>query len=124
MPFEIDVVERRIRQLEIEKAALAKETDDASKQRLDALEAELAVARRGARRRWSRTGRTRRTPSPRSASCKERLEQARTDAEQAERDGDLERAAQLRYGTIRELEREIEAKTAAPRRAPGRAARC
>ena len=41
MPFEIDVVERRIRQLEIERAALAKETDDASKQRLDALEAEL-----------------------------------------------------------------------------------
>ena len=42
---------------------------------------------------------------------KERLEQARTDAERAEREGDLERAAQLRYGTIRELEREIEAKT-------------
>ena len=50
MPFEIDVVERRIRQLEIEKAALAKETDEASKQRLAALEAELAELERAARR--------------------------------------------------------------------------
>ena len=54
--------------------------------------------------RWSRTGRTRRTPSPRSATLKEQLEAARTEAEQAEREGDLERAAQLRYGTMRELE--------------------
>src|SRR5689334_15477218 len=55
MPFEIDVVERRIRQLEIEKAALAKETDDASKARLDALEAELADRTdelRGLEARW------------------------------------------------------------------------
>ena len=55
---------------------------------------------------------------------KEQLEQARTDAEQAERDGDLERAAQLRYGTMRELDAEIDAKTAAARRAPGRRSRC
>ena len=50
MPFEIDVVERRIRQLEIERAALQKESDAASKARLDAIEAELRVTRRGARR--------------------------------------------------------------------------
>ena len=91
------------------------------KQRLDALEAELADARRGARRRWSRTGRPRRTRSPRSASCKERLEQARIDAERAEREGDLERAARAALrARSRELEREIEATTRAPRRAPGR----
>ena len=105
MPIEIDVVERRIRQLEIEKAALAKETDEVSKQRLAAIEAELAELDRAARRRWSPTGRTRSARSPRSVTLKEQLENARTEAERAEREGDLERAAQLRYGTMRELER-------------------
>ena len=110
MPFEIDVVERRIRQLEIEKAALAKETDER-------VEAAARRARGGAGRArpssatgWSRTGRPSATRSPRSASSRSSLEQARTDAEKAERDGDLERAAELRYGTMRELETEIEAK--------------
>ena len=72
MPFEIDVVERRIRQLEIEKAALAKETDEPSKQRLAALEAELADARRGARRDGralaEREGRHRRDPRAQGAA--------------------------------------------------------
>ena len=111
MPFEIDVVERRIRQLEIEKAALAKETDDASKQRLAALEAELAELaeqRDGMVAHWQ----AERDAIAEIRELKERLEQARTDAEKAERDGDLERAAELRYGTMRELETEIEAKTA------------
>ena len=65
MPFEIDVVERRIRQLEIERAALAKETDDASKQRLEALDAELQSLqeeRDGMVAHWQ----SRRTRSPRS----------------------------------------------------------
>ena len=117
MPFEIDVVERRIRQLEIEKAALAKETDDASKQRLDALEAELAELdeqRDGMVAHWQ----AERDAIAEIRELKERLEQARTDAEKAERDGDLERAAELRYGTMRELETEIEAKRDAARRAP------
>ena len=117
MPFEIDVVERRIRQLEIEKAALAKETDDASKQRLAALEAELAELaeqRDGMVAHWQ----AERDAIAEIRELKERLEQARTEAEKAERDGDLERAAELRYGTMRELETEIEAKTRAARRAP------
>ncbi len=111
MPFEIDVVERRIRQLEIEKAALAKETDEVSKQRLATLEAELAELaeqRDGMVAHWQGE----RDAIAEIREVKEQLEAARTDAEKAERDGDLERAAALRYGTIRELEAEIEAKTA------------
>ena len=92
MPFEIDVVERRIRQLEIEKAALAKETDEASKQRLAALEAELAELaeqRDGMVAHWQAEN----DAIAEIRELKERLEQARTEAEKAERDGDLERAA-------------------------------
>jgi ATP-dependent Clp protease ATP-binding subunit ClpB len=110
MPFEIDVVERRIRQLEIEKAALAKETDEPSRQRLQALEAELAELaeqRDGMVAHWQ----AEREAITEIRELKERLEQARTDAERAEREGDLERAAQLRYGTMREIEQEIQTKT-------------
>src|SRR5436190_19657059 len=110
MPFEIDVVERRIRQLEIEKAALAKETDDASRQRLDALDAELAELaeeRDAMVAHWQNE----KDAIAEIRALKERLEQARNEAEMAERDGDLARAAELRYGTMRELETEIEART-------------
>jgi ATP-dependent Clp protease ATP-binding subunit ClpB len=111
MPFEVDVVERRIRQLEIEKAALAKETDAVSKQRLEALEAELAELeeqRSAMVAHWENEKRA----ITEIRDLKEQLENARMEAERAEREGDLERAAQLRYGTMRELEAEIEQKTA------------
>jgi ATP-dependent Clp protease ATP-binding subunit ClpB len=111
MPIEVDVVERRIRQLEIEKAALAKETDATSKQRLDAIEAELAELseqRSAMVAHWENEKRA----ITEIRDLKEQLEAARTEAERAEREGDLERAAQLRYGTMRDLEAEIEAKTA------------
>jgi ATP-dependent Clp protease ATP-binding subunit ClpB len=110
MPIEVDVVERRIRQLEIEKAALAKETDEVSKQRLQAIEAELAelTEKRSAMvAHWENEKRA----ITEIRDLKGQLEAARTEAERAEREGDLERAAQLRYGTMRELEQEIEAKT-------------
>ena len=99
MPFEIDVVERRIRQLEIEKAALAKETDDAVEAAARGARGRARRARPRSATRWSRTGRTRRTPSPRSASSRSSSRHARTEAEKAERDGDLEqrRAAALRH---------------------------
>jgi ATP-dependent Clp protease ATP-binding subunit ClpB len=108
MPFEIDVVERRIRQLEIERAALAKETDSASQARLHTLEAELASLAE------ERDGMVAHWQSEQEAIAtirggKERLEAARLEADRAERDGDLERAAQLRYGHLPVLEREIEA---------------
>jgi ATP-dependent Clp protease ATP-binding subunit ClpB len=108
MPFEIDVVERRIRQLEIERAALAKEHDDASKQRFDLLEAELQSLqeeRDGMVAHWQ----LEKDAIATIQTGKERLEQARLDAERAERDGDLERAAQLRYGHIPVVEREVDA---------------
>jgi ATP-dependent Clp protease ATP-binding subunit ClpB len=110
MPFEIDVVERRIRQLEIERSALRKETDDASKQRIDALEAELTSLqeeRDGMVAHWQ----LEKDVIVAIQAGKERLEQARLDAERAERDGDLERAAQLRYGHIPVVEREVEQMT-------------
>ncbi|MFM7224007.1 MAG: AAA family ATPase, partial [Actinomycetota bacterium] len=110
MPFEIDVVERRIRQLEIERAALAKETDEASAQRLGALEAELAELaeeRDGMVAHWQ----TEKDAITEIRDLKESLETARTDAEVAERNGDLERAASLRYGTMRDLETEIARRT-------------
>jgi len=108
MPFEIDVVERRIRQLEIERAALAKEHDDASKQRLELLEAELQSLqedRDGMVAHWQ----LEKDAIATIQAGKERLEQARLDAERAERDGDLERAAQLRYGHIPVVERDVNA---------------
>jgi ATP-dependent Clp protease ATP-binding subunit ClpB len=110
MPFEIDVVERRIRQIEIERAALAKETDDASKARLEALDAELTSLRE------ERDGMVAHWQSEKDAivaiqAAKERLEQSKLEAERAERGGDLERAAQLRYGHIPVVEREIESMT-------------
>ena len=110
MPIEVDVVERRIRQLEIEKAALAKETDEVSKHRLQAIEAELAelTEQRSAMvAHWENEKRA----ITEIRDVKEQLEGARTEAERAEREGDLERAAQLRYGTMRDLEQEIETKT-------------
>ncbi len=106
MPFEIDVVERRIRQLEIERAALAKEHDDASKQRLELLEADLQSLqedRDGMVAHWQ----LEKDAIATIQAGKERLEQARLDAERAERDGDLERAAQLRYGHIPVVERDV-----------------
>jgi ATP-dependent Clp protease ATP-binding subunit ClpB len=110
MPFEIDVVERRIRQLEIERAALQKETDDVSRGRLETLEAELQNLQE------ERDGMVAHWQSEKDAigtiqAAKERLEQSKLDAERAERSGDLERAAQLRYGHIPVVEREIEAMT-------------
>src|SRR5438034_1666835 len=111
MPFEIDVVERRIRQLEIEKAALDKETDENSLARLAALEeelAELAEERDAMVAHWQNE----KDAISEIRALKEHLEAARTEAERAERDGNLERAAELRYGTMRELDAEIAAKTA------------
>ncbi|MEX1008565.1 MAG: ATP-dependent chaperone ClpB [Acidimicrobiia bacterium] len=110
MPFEIDVVERRIRQLEIEKAALAKETDESSMQRLGAIEAELAELaeeRDAMVAHWQNE----KDAIAEIRELKERLEQARMEAEKAERESNLEQAAQLRYGTMRELDAEIEVRT-------------
>jgi len=112
MPVEIDEVERRIRQLEIERAALQKETDDASRDRLDKLERELADLQEssaGMTAHWQRE----KELIDAIRSRKQEIEEARAAFERAEREGDLERAAQLRYGTLVELEKQLEQDNAA-----------
>ncbi|HEX5989253.1 MAG TPA: ATP-dependent chaperone ClpB [Solirubrobacterales bacterium] len=108
MPTEIDEVKRRIQQLEIERAAMRKETDDASKARLEALEAELAELNESFNEmnaRWQNE----KEAIDSINEAKARLEEAGREAERAEREADLERAAKLRYGDIPELEKEVAA---------------
>ena len=107
MPVEIDEVERRIRQLEIEKAALQKESDPASRDRLDRLERDLADLQEQSgsmKAHWHQE--KERIDAIRS--LKSEIEEARMEAERVERDGDLQRAAELRYGTLVDLEKRLE----------------
>ncbi|MGE0067134.1 MAG: ATP-dependent chaperone ClpB [Solirubrobacterales bacterium] len=106
MPTEIDEVKRRIQQLEIERTALAKETDEASKARLGALDAEVAELNESFNEmntRWQNE----KDAIDAINEAKEKLEGAVREAEQAEREADLERAAKLRYGEIPELEKTV-----------------
>jgi ATP-dependent Clp protease ATP-binding subunit ClpB len=107
LPTEIDVVERRRRQLEIERVALAKETDKASKERLAALDEELANLTEqsdGMKAHW----RSEKEAITAIRSLKEELEGVRGEAERFERDGDLAKAAEIRYGRVPDLERRID----------------
>jgi ATP-dependent Clp protease ATP-binding subunit ClpB len=107
-PEELDELDRRIMQLKIEREALNKETDDASKSRLGKLETELSDLEEKAdalNQRWvaekDRLGA--------GQKLKEQLDHARTDLENAQRQGDLAKAGELAYGLIPELERKIAA---------------
>ncbi len=109
LPTEIDVVERRIRQLEMEQVALSKETDSASRARLAELEAELADLQersQGMKAHWQNE----KDAIARIRALKESLEVLKRDAE---READLERAAEIRYGRIPQIERDIEEATTA-----------
>jgi ATP-dependent Clp protease ATP-binding subunit ClpB len=111
MPVEIDEVERRIKQLEIERAALRKETDPVSKERLEKLERELAdLQERSAAMKAHWQQEKERIDAIRA--LKQQIEEARAEAERAEREGDLERAAELRYGRIVELQKQLDAENA------------
>jgi ATP-dependent Clp protease ATP-binding subunit ClpB len=106
MPTEIDEVERRIQQLEIELQALKKERDDASVTRREAIDRELAELRErsaGMKAKWQ----SEKDAIEAIRETKEKLEAAHREAERAERDSDLQRAAELRYGEIPELERTV-----------------
>ncbi|NKY27399.1 ATP-dependent chaperone ClpB [Nocardia gamkensis] len=106
-PVEIDEVERAVRRLEIEEVALAKETDEASKQRLEKLRAELADDREKLNQlttRWQNE----KNAIDQVRSLKEELEALRGESERAERDGDLGKAAELRYGRIPALEKQLD----------------
>ncbi|SFA77264.1 ATP-dependent Clp protease ATP-binding subunit ClpB [Amycolatopsis marina] len=111
-PVEIDEVERAVRRMEIEEMALSKEDDVASGERLAALRAELAEKREqlsALTARWQNE----KGSIEKVRELKEQLEQLRGESERAERDGDLGRAAELRYGKIPALEKELESATAA-----------
>src|SRR5690606_19605056 len=107
-PVEVDEIERAVRRLEIEEMALAKEDDPAARQRLERLRAELADKREQLAvlsERW----RNEKEHITRISTIKERLEELRGEADRAERDLDLTRASELRYGRIPELERQLAA---------------
>jgi ATP-dependent Clp protease ATP-binding subunit ClpB len=105
-PVEVDEVERAVRRMEIEEMALAKEDDESSLARLAALREDLANRRQELAEltfRWQQD----KTAIERIQRIKEELETVRLDADRAERDGDLARAAELRYGRLPELERSL-----------------
>ncbi|HMP56626.1 MAG TPA: AAA family ATPase, partial [Novosphingobium sp.] len=105
-PEEIEVLDRRIIQLKIEELALAKETDQASKDRLETLKAELANLEQQSAElttRWQNE----RDKIAAEGRIKEALDAARIELEQAQRTGDLARAGELSYGRIPELERQL-----------------
>ncbi|HET9058780.1 MAG TPA: ATP-dependent chaperone ClpB [Acidimicrobiales bacterium] len=110
MPTEIDVIERRIRQLEIERVALAKETDDASRERLAKLDEELANLREssdGMKAHWQ----AEKDAITSITAVKEELEGLRGEAERYERNGELAKASEIRYGRIPELSRQVDEAT-------------
>ncbi len=109
MPLDIDVVERRIRQLEIEAVALGKEDDRASEERLAALERELADERERSaamKAHWQ----AEKDAIGQIRSLKEQVEQLNS---QLEREHDLERAAEIRYGQLPQLDKQVGAASAA-----------
>ncbi len=107
LPTEVDEVERRITQLEIEKTALKKEKDAASKERMKKIEAELGQLREEStalRARWLNE----KESISHIGALKEKIEQAKVEIEQAQRKGDLNRAAELQYGDLPRLSAELE----------------
>ncbi|MEZ5319311.1 MAG: AAA family ATPase [Vicinamibacterales bacterium] len=108
MPAELDEVERRIMQLEIEREALRKESDAASKDRLEKLERELAELK-GTRTRLAAQWQQEKDAIQGVRAQKEELDRLRVEMEQAQRSGDYARASELQYGRIPELERLIAA---------------
>jgi ATP-dependent Clp protease ATP-binding subunit ClpB len=112
VPTEIDVVERRIRGLEIERVALDKETDEPARERLASLDEELANLQEQAdsmRAHWQ----AEKDAITEIQELKERTEQVRAEAERCERDGDYQRASELTYGHLPVLQREVDAATEA-----------
>ncbi len=103
LPTELDEVERRIMQLEIERQALLKEKDAPSKRRLEKLEADLAELREESSRlkaHWQ----AEKEAITRIRETRQKIEQTKLDEQTAQREGDLARAAELRYGVMRQLE--------------------
>ncbi|MBY0513339.1 MAG: ATP-dependent chaperone ClpB [Gemmataceae bacterium] len=112
MPTELDELSRRVMQLEIEREALRKETDKASRDRLEKLEKELADLKADAdamKARWQ----AEKQGVQQIQTVREQIEQVKLDIERAERQYDLNRAAELKYGTLPDLEKKLAAAEAA-----------
>ncbi|MBV9333291.1 MAG: ATP-dependent chaperone ClpB, partial [Candidatus Eremiobacteraeota bacterium] len=108
MPQELDEVSRRVLQLEIEREALRKENDEASRRRLEQIEKELASLREDQARlrvRWD----AEKNAAIKLRTLRDQIEQTKVQIEQAERQYDLNRVAELRYGTLAELQKELSA---------------
>ncbi|HQU84497.1 MAG TPA: ATP-dependent chaperone ClpB, partial [Pyrinomonadaceae bacterium] len=106
LPVEIDVLEREILQLEIEKQALSRETDEKAKARLEDIEKRIADLKEksgGMKAKWQ----SEKDEIEKMRGGKEQLEQARIELDRAQNAGDLQKAAELRYGTIPTLEKQI-----------------
>jgi ATP-dependent Clp protease ATP-binding subunit ClpB len=106
MPQELDEVSRRVMQLEIEREALRKEDDSASRRRLEELEKELATLREDQaklRVRWD----AEKNAAVKLRQIREQIEDTKIQIEQAERQYDLNRVAELRYGTLAQLQKEL-----------------
>jgi ATP-dependent Clp protease ATP-binding subunit ClpB len=107
MPTEIDEIERKIMQLQIEEQALKKESDAASKERLKKLQAELAELRESSgelKLHWQNE----KQAIQKIRALKEQIEQGKIESERAERTGDLNKAAELKYGRLPALEKDLE----------------
>ncbi|MFI8963451.1 ATP-dependent chaperone ClpB [Streptomyces sp. NPDC053493] len=114
-PVEIDELQRTVDRLKMEELALSKETDEASRQRLDKLRRDLADREeelRGLTARWEKEKQS----LNRLGELKEQLDELRGRAERAQRDGDFDTASKLLYGEIPALERELEAASEAEAR--------
>jgi len=107
LPTEIDEIERRILQLEIERQALLKETDAHSVERRNQIEKELAKLREDSSARKARW-QTEKDAIAKVRKLKEQIEQMKAEAERYERAGDLAKVAELRYGKIAQTEREVQ----------------
>ncbi|MGA8475032.1 MAG: ATP-dependent chaperone ClpB [Candidatus Cybelea sp.] len=106
MPQELDEVSRRVLQLEIEREALRKEDDNASRRRLEQLEKELAELREDQARlrvRWE----AEKNAAIKLRQLREQIEQTKVQIEQAERQYDLNKVAELRYGTLAQLQKDL-----------------
>jgi ATP-dependent Clp protease ATP-binding subunit ClpB len=110
MPAELDEVERRITQLEIEREAVKKEQDSGSRDRLAKIKkdiSELAEKRSGLKAQWE----SEKAVIQNIRNIKKQIEQARIDADKAEREGNLGRAAELRYGKLLEFQKQLESES-------------
>jgi len=102
-PEELDEIDRRIMQLEIEREAIKRENDEPKLAELNKELAELSGQRDGFKARWE----SERALVDRINSAKEKIEQLKFDAQQAERDGDFAKVAEIRYGRVQETEKEL-----------------